>query len=74
MTIVNKILFPLAILSVIVFLLTVFYIKPIDQNDMSCYNPDVKIGFTKGLYQDMTDCEYNGNEWECDQGTFKYCH
>ena len=68
----NKILMILAAISVIAFI-TIIY-NDVYTNDLMCYNPDVKIGYTHGQFQQMHDCDYNGNQWVCDEGTFTYCH
>ena len=68
----NKILIILATISVIFFIVTVY--DDVYTNNLMCYNPDVKIGFTQGQYQQMHDCNYNGDQWVCDEGTFTYCH
>jgi hypothetical protein len=68
----NKILTVIAIFSVL-FLVAIIY-NDVYTNDLMCYNPDVKVGFTQGLYEQMNDCDYNGDEWECNEGKFKYCY
>lgn len=38
----------------------------------SCFDSTVRPGY--GQYIEVTGCEWNGQQYQCDQGIYNYCH
>jgi hypothetical protein len=64
----NTFLTILAILSVLFLVLFINgNISRLGDKEYNCYNKNTLI------YETKINCKYNGNEWICEEGKYKYC-
>jgi len=66
----------LAVLSVLFLCVFIYTYQVPSHINIMCYDPEIEIGFTNGLYVLKTDCTYDEDDgiWTCDEGEYKYCH